>query len=177
MKLALLALATLLCAAAQDPAEKPVDPKLHADAAKLVELSGARQRMQSGIDQLLKDGTAQFMRMCKDCDPAAGDEWARRMKLKLKVDDFMAIMVRAYEKHLTDDEITPLIAVMSDRKDAPAKQPPAELQQKLASVMPSVQSEILGGGTQLGAKLGADTELEIRKEHPEYFKPAAKPNQ
>jgi hypothetical protein len=117
------------------------------------------------------------MRMCKDCDPAAGDEWARRMKLKLKVDDFMAIMVRAYEKHLTDDEITQLIAVMTDRKDAPAKPPPPALQQKLASVMPSVQSEILGGGTQLGAKLGADTELEIRKEHPEYFKTGAKPNQ
>jgi hypothetical protein len=180
MTLSIVALAAALCMAAQDPAEKPkpdaVDPKLHADAVRLVELSGARERMQEGLDKILKDGAAQYAKMCTDCDPAVGDEWARRMKSKLKVDDFMAIVVHAYEKYLNDDDITQLIALMTDQKGSPAKQPLPELQKKLTSVSPSLQSEILGGGTQLGSKLGAETELEIRKDHPEYFKAPAKPN-
>ncbi len=89
----------------------------------------------------------------------------------------MAIVIRGYEKYLNDDDITQLIALMTDQKDGAAKQPLPELQKKLTSVSPSLQSEILGGGTQLGSKLGAETELEIRKDHPEYFKAPAKPNQ
>jgi hypothetical protein len=39
--------------------------------------------------------------------------------------------------------------------------------------MPSIQSEIMGGTTQLGAKLGAEIAMEIGKEHPEYVKNVA----
>jgi hypothetical protein len=48
-----------------------------------------------------------------------------------------------------------------------------ELQQKLTSVMPSIQSEILAGCVQIGAKLGAEVGQEIEKEHPDYMKPIA----
>jgi hypothetical protein len=185
MMLVWAALAAVLCAAPQEPAEKSaksaVDPKLHADAARLVELSGARERMQEGVDQLLKDLGAKFNEKCKGCDPAAGLEWSRRMKLKIKVEDLLDIMVRAYEKYLTDEEINQLISLMTDQKrtsdqktssgqksEQPRK-PLPELQQKLTTVMPALQGEIIGGGAQLGAALGTETELEIRKEHPEYF--------
>jgi hypothetical protein len=49
-----------------------------------------------------------------------------------------------------------------------------ELKQKLAAQLTSIQSEILGGTTQLGAKLGGDIGNEIGKEHPEYFKESPK---
>jgi hypothetical protein len=45
-----------------------------------------------------------------------------------------------------------------------------ELKEKLTSVMPSIQSEILGGCVQVGAKLGAEVGQAIEKEHPEYLK-------
>jgi len=40
--------------------------------------------------------------------------------------------------------------------------------------MVTIQSEIIGGTTQLGAKLGGDIAKEIEKEHPEYFKNVSK---
>jgi hypothetical protein len=40
--------------------------------------------------------------------------------------------------------------------------------------MVTIQSEIIGGTTQLGAKLGGDIGKEIEKEHPEYFKNVSK---
>jgi hypothetical protein len=40
----------------------------------------------------------------------------------------------------------------------------------------SIQSEIIGGCAQIGAKLGAEIGQEIEKEHPEYFKRAPKPD-
>jgi hypothetical protein len=153
-----------------------VDQKLHEDVVQLVELSGVRQRMVNAIPQLMKDGEARLMAGCEGCNPEFGHEWARRMRARLKVDDFVDVYIRGYEKYLTDDDVNQLIALQKGQKDSAPPTPSPELRDKLTSVMPSVQSEIMGGCTQIGAKLGGEIEIQIRKEHPEYFK-ASRPQE
>lgn len=155
-----------LYAAAQVPSR--VDPKLHADVVRLVDLDGARQRMQNGLKPLIENGKNVMMRTC-NCDPAFGEEWAKRMLARTNLDDYVSVIVRTYEKYLSDDEVLQLIA-LTEKKNSQPVNPSPQLKEKLASIMPSLQSEIMGGTTQIGAKLGAEIGQEIGKEHPEYFK-------
>jgi hypothetical protein len=147
-----------------------VDPKLHSDVMKLMEASGARLRVQKGVKQVLGEGRTQMMQRCPTCAPAFGDEWEKLMLVRLKIDDLINVSVRVYGKYLTDDEIIQLIGIQNHTNESPARRLSPELQQKLSSLMPSIQSEIMGGCTQVGAKLGAEIGQEIEKEHPEYFK-------
>jgi hypothetical protein len=65
MKSAVLVLALALSANAQSPVDKPsesettvakkVDPKLHADAVKLVEVSGAKQHLQDNLEKMVDE--------------------------------------------------------------------------------------------------------------------------
>src|ERR1017187_3268701 len=72
MKWTLLLLVLTFSANAQSPADKPAeagetttakkgDPKLHADAVRLIELSGAKQRLQDNFKQLVDSGVKQMM--------------------------------------------------------------------------------------------------------------------
>jgi hypothetical protein len=180
MMLNTLVFAILLSAAAQEapkkapeqPAEaSKVDPKLHADVLHLAEASGIKDAMVKMIPQLMKGADARLMQSCPGCDPEFGREWTKRMTARLNVDEFVAVYIRVYEKYLTDEDVLSLIELQKQTKDSST--PPAispEFKEKLTSLMPSIQSEIMGGCTQIGAKLGGQIDLEIRKEHPEYFK-------
>ena len=78
MKWILVILALVLSATAQSPAAKPsepgdstiekkVDPKLHADAIKLVEVSGAKLHLQDNFKQMVDEGAKQMMEKCSRC--------------------------------------------------------------------------------------------------------------
>jgi len=179
MRVSILLVVCALCVVAQVPSEKSgaasdqtkVDPKLHADVVRLVELDGARERMRSGLKPLIENGKNVMMRTC-NCDPAFGDEWAKRMLARTNLDDYVNVIVRAYEKYLSDDEILQLLTLIEKKNTQPAS-PSPHLKEKLAAIMPSLQSEIMGGSTQVGSKLGAEIGQEIGEEHPEYFKQPA----
>jgi hypothetical protein len=171
---------------AQSPADKPpqqdpptakqIDPKLHADAIQLVEVSGAKQRLQGGLTENVAKGKKQMMETCPTCAPAFAEEWEKRMLERIKVNDFLDVYVRVYEKYVTDEEITESIALQSANKNEQTVEPSPALKQKLTSVMPSLMGEALGGCAQIGAKLGGEIGAEIEKEHPEYVKAKAQPN-
>jgi hypothetical protein len=158
------------------PTAKQIDPKLHADAIKLVEVTGAKQRLQGGLTENVAKGKTQMMETCPKCAPAFADEWEKRMLERIRVNDFLDVYVRVYEKYFTDEEITELIALQSSHKDSQTVEPSPALKQKLASVMPSLMGEAIGGCSQIGAKLGAEVGAEIEKEHPEYVKAKASPD-
>ena len=186
MKFAVL-LATAVLAGAQVPASSGqstlpagtsppvIDARLHADAVKLIELGGIRTAIQSRIAQTIGESKSRMMQACKGCAPEFADEWAKRMAARIKVDDYVDVYVHVYEKYFNDDEIRQLIAVQNSARSAQPQTVPEALKQKLADLFPSMQSEIMGGTTQLGAKLGAEIGGEIQKEHPEYFKQASIP--
>jgi hypothetical protein len=147
-----------------------VNPKLHADVLTLVELEDTKARMQAGITPALESGKAEIAKSCPNCKPVFAEEWYTRMQARIKVDDFVAVAVRAYEKYFNDAEVKELIAYGRAKKANQNPEISAALQQKLSDVMPSLGSDIMSGCTQISARLGALVGEEIGKEHPEYLK-------
>ena len=180
-------MALTLCANAQSqvgklpkPGEstsaKQVDPKLHADAIRLVEVSGAKQRLQDNFKQMGDDAVKQMMEECSQCTPEYGDEWKKRFLERSNLQDYLDVYVRVYEKYFTDAEINELIALQKNKGTSKATGPSPALKEKLTSVMPSVMGDSVGGCAQIGAKLGAEIGGEIEREHPEYLRRPADKN-
>jgi hypothetical protein len=182
MKLAIafLALTLSLTAHAQAPTEHPagqaapepankINPKLHADVLKLMDLMGVREILESNLKPLVEKSSKEKVAQCPKCSPEFREEWAKRMLARIKVDDFLEVYVQAYEKHFTDEEITELISLQRKKNDLPPPSPSPELKEKLEAILPTLLSEIMGGCTQVGAKLGGEIGMEIAKEHPEYL--------
>jgi len=95
------------------------------------------------------------------------------MLARAKVDDYVDVYVRVYEKYFNDDEIRQLIVSQNEARNSQPQTISDALKQKITAQFPSLQSEIMGGTTQVGAKLGGEIGAEIQQEHPEYFKQPA----
>jgi hypothetical protein len=91
-----LAIGTLAYPQQPGKAAPAVDPKLHADVIKPVELTGVRALMQNGIKQVISDGKARMTQSCTGCDPAFAEEWAKRMVSRINLDDFIDVYIRIY---------------------------------------------------------------------------------
>ena len=180
MRVALVFLAFLLSLypqsgpGGQADSEKKVDPKLHADVMKMIEGSGARQKLQDTLKSGIADGRKVMMEKCEKCAPAFFDEWEKRMIERSKPDDYLDVYARVYEKYLTDEDVLALIDFQNARQKSQDAVFPAKLKEKLGPIMPSLMSEIMGGCAEVGAKLGAEVGSEIEKEHPEYMKAPTK---
>ncbi|PYT42038.1 MAG: hypothetical protein DMG45_11070 [Acidobacteria bacterium] len=104
-----------LSASAQSPVDKPsesettlakkVDPKLHADAVRLVEVSGAKQHLQDNLEKMVNEAQKAMMDKCQGCAPEFGKEWKRRFLERTNINDYLDVYVRAYEKYFTNAEI------------------------------------------------------------------------
>ncbi|HEV3307267.1 MAG TPA: hypothetical protein VGZ91_12590 [Candidatus Sulfotelmatobacter sp.] len=184
MKWILLLLTLTLSVNAQSPADKDsdllesttakkVDPKLHADAIRLVEASGARQRLQDNFKQMVDDGAKQMMERCQTCTPEFRDEWKKRFLERSNLQDYLDVYARVYEKYFTDAEINELISVQKDKGTSKVASPSPVLKEKLSSVMPDILGDSTGGCAKIGAKLGGEIGREIEREHPEYMRPPA----
>jgi hypothetical protein len=158
----------------QNTIAKTVDPARHADAARLVEASGAKQRLQDNFEQMVDEGVRQLMDKCQRCTPAFGVEWKKRFIERSNLQDYVDVYVRAYEKYFTDSEINELISWGKDKGTAKAVSRSPALKEKLTLVTPSIRREAVSESEQIGAKLGEQIGNEIEREHPEYMKPPAK---
>ena len=187
MKWTFLLLALLLSANAQSPVDQhsepspsasatKADPKLHADAIRLVEASGAKQHLQDNFKQMVDEGAKAMMEKCERCTPAFRDEWEKRFLERSNIQDYLDVYARVYEKYFTDTEINELIALQKDKGTSKAASPSPALKEKLTSVMPSLMADSIGDCAKIGAKLGGEIGSEIEREHPEYIKPPADKN-
>lgn len=178
MKYAVVLMALALSVNAQSPVNKAstqgqitvakVDPKLHADAIKLVEVSGAKQSIQDSLEKLVDEGEKSVMDKCQRCTPEFGKEWRKRFLERTNINDYLAVYVRVYEKYFTDAEINELITL---QKEPSGATPSPALKAKLTAVMPSAMADSIGDCSKIGAKLGAEIGAEVEREHPEYVKP------
>jgi hypothetical protein len=150
-------------------AAKKVDPKLHADAVRLVEVSGVKKQLQDSFENTVEESRAAMMDKCKGCAPEFGKEWKKRFLERANMNDYLDVFVRAYEKYFTDAEVNELIGLQKDT----SKGPSAALKEKITKVMPDLMAETIGECSKIGAKLGAEIGGEIEREHPEYIKPPA----
>jgi hypothetical protein len=74
----------------------------HKDAAKLVEMAGSRKRLEDNFDQMVRQGKEAMVQHSPEVSPEFAAEWAKRMRARLKADDFIAIVVQVYEKNYSD---------------------------------------------------------------------------
>jgi hypothetical protein len=168
-----LTLALALCLHAQTPAGEPA-PKsdaaqeAHVKAVKLVEITGARDKMAASLPDLVEKGKAAMRERCPECAASFITEWGKRMLARIKIDDFVDVAARAYEKRFTNDELSEFLAVVSSQKSDKRVVLSPALQKKVLDLLPGIMGEITGGSTEIGAKLGAEVGAEIAKEHPEY---------
>jgi hypothetical protein len=87
------------------------DAKLHDEVLQLIELSGIREEIEARKRPVVEQGKKLMLEKCRQCAPEFADEWARRMRQRLSVDDFVAIYARAYEQYLTQEDVAELIAL------------------------------------------------------------------
>jgi hypothetical protein len=187
MKWTLLLLTLTLSANAQSPVDKHPEPsenaiakkfdsKRHADAVRLVEVSGAKQRLHDNFKQMVDEGAKQMMEKCQRCTPEFRDEWEKRFLERSNLQDYVDVYVRVYEKYFTDKEINELIILQEDKGTSKAGSASPALREKLTSVMPDVMADSVGDCAKIGTKLGAEIGNEIAREHPEYMRPSADKN-
>jgi hypothetical protein len=172
--LLILAVVSLPIAAQQPnaPTDKPPVATLsdaHKSAVELVEVTGMRQQLLDHKAESVKAGQDAIRQNSPAINPAFVDEWGKRMLAQYNVDAFLAVAVHVYEAHFTNDELRQLIQAQLDAKASKPVTLSPQLKQKLTENMSAIQSEIIGGCSQVGAKAGADIGQQLQKEHPEWF--------
>jgi len=157
-----------LSAQTTDVSSAERDKKFHEDVLTLVDVTGLRQRLLDGREKSAEEGRQTLLRRFPNYSPAFADEWAKRMVARMQVDDYVKVIASVYEKHFTDAEILELIQMQRDANTGKTPTASAHLKEKLTKELVDVQSEIIGGCTQLGAKLGGAIGEELAREHPEW---------
>jgi uncharacterized protein YktA (UPF0223 family) len=178
LKTLIVSLSFVLSAAAQqasparttDDGPAVVATETHENAVKLIELMGIRQKLDANIDKMVQQGTEKLRQEFPNFPPAFSEEWGKRMKARLKVEDFVNIVVKVYEKHYTNDDLVELIKAQKEVNESKTPAISPRLQEKVSKVSTLAMSEIMGGFTQLGAQLGGEIGKEIATEHPDWVK-------
>src|SRR5215469_9920995 len=143
-------------AAAQGPAPAPATPAtvsdgtgqgantaLHQSALKFLEASDARTRLQQHLDKLLDDGKQSLMTRDPLLNPKFTDEWEKRMRQRVNLDEIVDATARVYEKYYTSEELDQL--TQSQLAVKQARQPhsvPPQLVEKVKSNSAQIQSDI-----------------------------------
>jgi hypothetical protein len=148
---------------------RPVSKELHDNVVTLVELLGIRQHLLDSRTTMAAEGKQEILRRFPNYDPAFADEWAKQMAARMPVDDYVKIVVAAYEKNYSNQDVLELIQMQRDLKVGKTASPSPRLREKIGTAGMEAQSEIMGGFTQLGSKLGGEIGIEIAKEHPEWL--------
>jgi hypothetical protein len=186
MKITVLLLALVLAANAQSAGDKPaerrvftlgidnVDPIHHAEVMQLLELSGVREKLELQKKSMVEEGRKKLMEKCQKCAPEFGEECARRVFARMRIEDFMNVYARAYEKYLTREDIAELISMQKKTNAHEKVEVTLRLREKLQSVLPSLMGDVMGGCVKLGVEIGGRASDEVAREHPEYIRTASR---
>jgi len=183
-QLILTLIALALPIAAQQPARAPGktssaqpsatgnlgDKKEHQSALKFLAASDVRPRLQQSLDKLLADGRQSLLQRNPGLDPRFADEWVKRMRTRVSLDDFVDATARVYEKYFTSDELDQLTQVQLAMKKGEILTLAPELGQKLRSDSPRIQRDINTQTSLIGSHLGKVVGEEIERDHPEWGK-------
>lgn len=162
--------------AAAHAASAPADPvereKLHQSAMNFVEAADARTRLSQVMDKLLEDGKKSMMQTNPGLDPQFGEEWIKRMRSRVNLDQFVVSTAQVYEKYFTSAELDELTHRQLALKKGQIFTLAPELAEKLKTNSSFIQRDINNETTIIGGRLGSEVGKEIEKEHPEWIKPA-----
>lgn len=147
--------------------------KLHASAMKFVEAADARQRLESTLDKLLQDGKQAMMTKNPGLNPQFAEEWVKRMRLRVNLDQFVVATAQVYEKYFTREELEDLAEAQLALKKSQTHPISPQLAEKLKTNSPFIQRDINTETSLIGGRLGSEVGKEIEKDHPEWVTPPA----
>jgi len=157
--------------AASIPADPAARKLLLDDALKFVQASDARPRLEQSLDKLLEEGKQAMLQRNPGLDPKFGDEWVKRMRQRIKPDDFVEITAKVYATYYTNDELEQMTQAQLALKNSKIYSLSPELSQKIKTNGPKIQHDINTDISRLGSSMSIEVGQEIEKEHPEWAKP------
>jgi hypothetical protein len=157
--------------AASVPADPAARKLLLDDALKFVQASDARPRLEQSLDKLLEEGKQAMLQRNPGLDPKFGDEWVKRMRERIKPDDFVEITAKVYATYYTSDELEQMTQAQLALKNSKIYSLAPELSQKIKANVPKIQHDINTDISRLGSSMSIEVGQEIEKEHPEWAKP------
>jgi hypothetical protein len=184
LKFALMIVSLSVAAVAQQPARSgakaaKVPPaassdstdrqKLHESAMNFMQASDARQRLEKSLDKLLEDGKQAMMQKNPGLAPEFGDEWLKKMRQRVSLDQFVITTAQVYEKYFTSVELDQLTWEQLAFKKGAVYPLAPQLADKLKSNSPHIQQDINQATSSIGGRLGSEVGKEIEKEHPEWI--------
>ncbi|HTJ30574.1 MAG TPA: hypothetical protein VL346_08745 [Acidobacteriaceae bacterium] len=149
-----------------------IDPKLHASVLKLVEVMGAHKSILAAQTAAMPKIRETLLKGPPMITEELADAWEKRMLSDSSIDTYVNVIVSVYEKYFTEAEIEELIQFQKDKLDQKTPVLSDALKAKLTKDGIAMQSEIIGGCTQVGARMGGETEQQLMKDHPEWVKSA-----
>jgi hypothetical protein len=159
-------------AAAPSKAADPNAEKQRLESAlKFLAASDARPRLEQSLDKLLEEGKRVMLQRNPGLDPKFGDEWVKRMRQRVKLDDFMEITAKVYATYYTNDELEQMTQAQLALKNSKTYPVSPELNQKIKTNGPRIQNDINTDISRLGSSMSVEVGQEIEKEHPEWAKP------
>lgn len=150
------------------PVEGTEDPRARADAAKLAELMGARQKLEQNLNTTMESAVDAMRRKYPGVDPRFIAEFKKRLRAQFNPDDFIAVFIRVYAQHFTAGELEEMIAAARARQKSEPVMLSPELREKIRANAIEIDSELMGGFTEAGARLGGKIGIEIAREHPDW---------
>src|SRR3954452_19350553 len=160
---------------ARAAADQGAQDNLHASAMKFLEAADARPRLELNLDKLLEEGKRSMLRPESGISQQFANEWVKRMKLRISLDEFVTAAAQAYEKYFTGPELDQLAQTQLAMKSGKTHTVSPELAQKVRSSSAIIQRDINAATSLIGARLGKEVGSQIQMEHPEWVKLAAPP--
>lgn len=143
---------------------------LHQSAMKFVEASDARQRLEQNLDKLIADGKLALLKRNPLIDPQFVDEWGKRVRQRVSLDDIVEATARVYEKYCTVEDLDQLTQAQLAMKHSKIITLSPDLAQKLKSNSTKIQNDINAATSMIGSRVGILVGEEIAKEHPDWVK-------
>lgn len=147
-----------------------VDPAARQSAAQFAELTGVRQTIGQKFSTSIRSGLEEMRRQFPNLDPRFTAEWEKRMRAQFNVNDYVAVFINVYASHFTADELDEMNQAMRARKNSKPVTISPQLAEKIRANAVEIQSELIGGFSQLGARKGGEIGIEIAREHPDWVK-------
>jgi hypothetical protein len=143
-------------------ATRRIDPTFDADLRNFCDVLGVRKILLLHRDQAIETSRAAVLQAHTDQTPDFMAEWTRRMRAQLTPDLFVDALVPIIARYFTDDEVRRLIAYRTSvARRQPASLPP-DLEKKMATVMPTLQTEFAAEVSRIALKLGANIAAQIK---------------
>lgn len=143
---------------ASSTSNSSIDPAKEADIRSLMELVGARDLVQDGVNNAVEQAREKLLTTVPNNEKGQAfvNAFADSYQKKLDVDQINEQLVGIYDKHYTDEEIKGLLQFYG-----------SPLGQKVATEMPKISREIQTAVRTASGKAARESLAEVKQQNPE----------